>query len=87
MAGWDRSVIRAFAPAVACWGLAAGGLLALEWAQATAVQQDLQALLRWLVRGGLLGCLATGVMTSARLWTERNARHGDQSHVALRPVS
>lgn len=88
MAGWDRSVIRAFAPAGVCWLLAAGGLLGLEWAQATDAQQDLQSALRWLARGGLLGCLVTGGTTAARLWAQRQATHeDDESQCVLRPVS
>lgn len=73
MTGWDRDVVRAFMPAVACWLAAAGGLAWLELLPGAAAGGGLAPPLRWAVGLLLVAAVGHGGRVSWRLWHARQA--------------
>lgn len=67
----DRTVVRAYAPAMGVWLAAALGQVALEQLQGEATASPSAALLRMAVLAALLGTLGLGGWVSVRLWRQR----------------
>ncbi|GAB3052203.1 hypothetical protein GCM10027214_13760 [Stenotrophomonas tumulicola] len=71
MAGWDRQVLRAYAPAVIAWLAAVAGWMLLERVPLQALQLEPALLLRWAVAVLLVATFGHGGWVSWRLWRTR----------------
>ncbi len=68
MAGWDREVLRAYAPASGAWVTAVVVWLLLERLQVAPAQLELARPLQWTVIALLGATLGHGGWVSWRLW-------------------
>ncbi len=69
--GWNREVLRAYAPTALCWFAAALVLAWRERVQAGEATIELASTLQWSVIVLLLATLAHGGWVSWRLWQAR----------------
>ncbi len=71
--GWNRGVLRAYAPAVMCWFAAALALAWRERVQPGVASIELADVLQWSVIVLLLATVIHGSWVSWRLWQARQA--------------
>jgi len=71
--GWNRRVLRAYAPAALCWFAAALALAWRERVQPGVASIELAGVLQWSVIVLLLATVVQGSWVSWRLWQARQA--------------